>query len=81
MGIGLQVATIASTFLFKEVISIELSEDDVNRTIDAIKLSSLNLSSVTIKIGRLQVLFIYFFILFYVIYFIKLHYLMNKFII
>lgn len=55
MGVGLQVAAIASTFSFKEVISIELSEDDVQRTLEAIKISSIQIPPITVKVGRVQV--------------------------
>jgi hypothetical protein len=57
MGLGLQVAVIASTFSFKEVITIELSENDVNTTLKAIENSNTNLNPITIRIGRLQVSF------------------------
>jgi hypothetical protein len=55
MGLGLQVAVIASTFSFKEIITVELSEDDVNASLKAIQNSHINLNPITIRIGRLQV--------------------------
>jgi hypothetical protein len=55
MGLGLQVAVIVSTFSFQEIITIELSEEDVETTLKAIKASSLNLSPITIRVGRVQV--------------------------
>jgi hypothetical protein len=56
LGLGLQVAVIASTFSFQELITIEISEEDVNTTLDQIRNCSLNLSPITIRIGRVQVL-------------------------
>lgn len=56
MGLGLQVAAVASTFSFKELISIELSEEEVNKTLTALHNSMVIISPpIEVKIGRVQV--------------------------
>lgn len=55
MGLGLQVAAAASTFSFKEIISIELSQEDVDKTLIALNNSRIYLPPIEIKIGRVQV--------------------------
>mmetsp|Transcript_11692 Transcript_11692/g.17712 ORF Transcript_11692/g.17712 Transcript_11692/m.17712 type:complete len:136 (-) Transcript_11692:346-753(-) len=55
MGIGMQAAVIASTFSFKEVITIELSEEDTKRTQKIIKECAVDLPSIVVRVGRVQV--------------------------
>ncbi len=55
MGLGMQVALIASTFSFKELITIELSEEDVNLTLEALENSAITLPPILVRIGRFHV--------------------------
>jgi hypothetical protein len=55
MGLGMQAALIASAFSFKELITIELSEEDVQMTVEALENAAIALPPILVRVGRFHV--------------------------
>jgi hypothetical protein len=56
MGVGLQAAVVASTFMFAETVSIECSEVEAKKTQKILNASSFELAPIYVRTGRLQVI-------------------------